>query len=449
MPEVLPFRGVRYAVSRAASLARLVAPPYDVVSPEQRAELAARSPHNVIHLTLGEERPGDGPEEDRYLRAARWFRSWIEDGTLRRDAEPACYALEQSFTGPDGRPRARRGFVAACRLHAYAEGIVLPHEKTLSAALADRFALTRATRANFSPVFGLYEDERGDGHRALEAAIAAAGDPVAEVDTDDGTHHRMWRIEGRAAAGPLHRVLAERKVYIADGHHRYEAALAYRDLVDAERPGTPAKAGHRYVMMALCSMADPGLVIYPTHRLVGGLRTLPFGPFLEGLARFFLVDTLAEDLRRPAGRAWAVAKLAEHSGKSTTFLMVSAEDGKGRILTLRDDVALSAVPLPANVTLRDLDVTALHEIVFRHLLGISPDSQERGENVRFEMDAGEVVSRTLSGEYQLGFLVNPTPMWQVQAVAESGETMPQKSTFFYPKMPSGLVLRDLDEQLGW
>ncbi len=449
MPEVLPFRGVRYAASRAASLSRLVAPPYDVISPELRAELAARSPHNVIHLTLGEERPGDGPEDNRYLRAARSFRSWLEDGTLRRDAEPAYYALEQSFTGPDGRPRTRRGFVAACRLHPYAEGIVLPHEKTLSAALADRFALIGAGRANFSPVFGLYEDERGDGHRALEAAIAAAGDPVAEADTDDGTHHRMWRIESRAAAGPLHRVLAERKVYIADGHHRYEAALAYRDVIDAERPGAPAKAGYRYVMVALCSMADPGLVIYPTHRLVGGLRTFPFGPFLEELSRFFTVDTLVEDLRRPAGRAWAVSKLAEHSGKSTTFLMVSAEDGKGRILTLRDDVDLSAVALPGNVTLRDLDVTALHEIIFRHLLGISPDSQQRGENVRFEMDAGEIVSRTLSGEYQLGFLVNPTPMWQVQAVAESGETMPQKSTFFYPKMPSGLVLRDLDEQLGW
>jgi hypothetical protein len=200
--------------------------------------------------------------------------------------------------------------------------------------------------------------------------------------------------------------------------------------------------------MTFCSMSDPGVVIYPTHRLVGGLEGFRLAPFLETLERYFVVDTLLEDLRRPAGRAWAVSKLAEHSGKSTTFLMVAAQDGKGRILTLRDDADLAGVPLPANITVRDLDVTALHDIIFQHVLGMSSRSQELGENVRFEMDAGEVVTRTLSGDYQLGFLVNPTPMWQVQAVAESGETMPQKSTFFYPKLASGLVLRKIHEELA-
>ncbi|HEY5629246.1 MAG TPA: DUF1015 family protein, partial [Candidatus Limnocylindrales bacterium] len=203
-----------------------------------------------------------------------------------------------------------------------------------------------------------------------------------------------------------------------------------------------------FVMMTLVSMSDPGLVIYPTHRLVRGVASLDLRRFLEGLARYFVVDTLLEDLRRPAGRAWAVSKLAEHSGKSTTFLMVTAEDGKGRILTLRDDAEFAGVPLPSNITVRDLDVTALHQVVFEHLLGMSPESQERGENLRYEMDAGEVVSRTLDRQYQLGFLVNPTPMWQVQAVAEAGETMPIKSTFFYPKLPSGLVMRRVNDPLG-
>jgi uncharacterized protein (DUF1015 family) len=240
---------------------------------------------------------------------------------------------------------------------------------------------------------------------------------------------------------PLRDLLAPRRVLIADGHHRYEAALAYRDHVDRADPGLPADAGHRFIMMTVCSMADPGLVIFPTHRLVHGLPALRLPSFLEQLARYFDVETLLEDLRRPAGRAWAVSKLAEHAGKSTTFLMVSAEDKKGRILTLRDDADFRAVALPENVTLRDLDVTALHAIVLQHLLGLSPRSQEKQEHLRYEMDAGEAVNRTLSGEYQLGFLVNPTPMWQVAAVAESGETMPQKSTFFYPKLPSGLTMR--------
>jgi uncharacterized protein (DUF1015 family) len=448
MPEVLPFRGLRYAASRAAALSRVIAPPYDVISPGYRDELAQRSAHNLVHLILGRDESGDSPEHNKYLRAGRTLEDWLADGTLRQDPTPSVYPLEQSFTGPDGRPRVRRALIAACRLHRYAEGLVLPHERTLTGPKADRLELLKTTRANLSAVFGLYEDDKGEGQRALEAAIGAAGDPVAEADSDDGTHHRLWRVEARAAMAPLRRIVAERRIYIADGHHRYESALVYRDLVDRERPGLPDRAGHRFIMMALCSMADPGLVIYPTHRLVSHLPALDLPAFLRGVERYFTVDTLMEDLRRPAGRAWAVSKLADHSGKSTTFLMVTAEDKKGRILTLRDDADLAGVPLPENVTLRDLDVTALHEIVFHHLLGVSPRSQELGENVRYEMDAGEVVSRTLSGEYQVGFLVNPTPMWQVQAVAESGETMPQKSTFFYPKLAGGLVLRRLDEELG-
>ncbi len=448
MPDVLPFRGIRYAASRAATLSRLIAPPYDSVSPALRDELAARSPHNLIHVTLGKEQPGDGPSDNKYLRAAQAFERWLVDGTLRPDAEPALYPLEQSFTGPDGRPRARRGLIAACRLYAYKEGIVLPHEKTLSGPRADRLELLKRVKANLSPIFSLYEDEGAEGHRALEAAIAGAGEPVAEADSDDGTHHRLWRVEEPGAVETLRLVLASRKAFIADGHHRYESALAYRDMVDQEEPGLGPDAGHRFIMMTLCSMADPGLVIYPTHRLLSGMAGFELGRFLDQLGRFFTVDTLIEDLHRPAGRAWAVARLAEHSGKSTAFLMVSAEDGKGRILTLRDDADLAGLPLPRNVTLRELDVTALHSIIFQHLLGLSPRSQELGENVRYEMDAGEVVTRTLSGEHQLGFLVNPTPMWQVQAVAESGETMPQKSTFFYPKLASGLVMRRIHEDLG-
>ena len=448
MPAVFPFRAVRYAASRPKALGTLVSPPYDAISPAYRDELAARSPHNVVHVILDKDRPGDGPEENKYVRGGRAFREWLAAGVVRPDPQPALFLLEQSFTGPDGRPLVRRGVVAACRLHDYAEGLVLPHEKTLTGPKADRLEVLKQVRANLSPIFGLYEDDRRDAHAAVAQAVAAAGEPVSEAYTDDGTHHSLWRLEDEGWRRRLQETLASRPVLIADGHHRYESALAYRDLVDREQPGLPADAGHRYILMTLCSMADPGLVIFPTHRLVHGLGSLKLSAFLEQLARFFEVETLLEDLRRPAGRAWAVSKLADHAGKSTTFLMVSAEDKKGRILTLRDDANLTGVALPENVTLRDLDVTALHGIVFQHLLGLSPASQERQEHLRYEMDAGEVVSRTLSGEYQLGFLVNPTPMWQVAAVAESGVTMPQKSTFFYPKLPSGLVMRRLDEPLG-
>jgi uncharacterized protein (DUF1015 family) len=440
MPEVLPFRGVRYAASRAAPLSRLVAPPYDVISPAQREELAARSPHNVVHLDLEPERPGDAPGA-KYARSAAALRAWLAEGVLRQDPAPSFYPLEQTFTGPDGHTRVRRAVLVACRLHAYSEGLVLAHERTLSGPRLDRLELLRHVRANLSPIFGLYEDDRGEGHRVLAAALASAGDPVAEADSEDGTHHTLWRVADPAAVAGIQAILARREVIIADGHHRYEAALAYRDRLDREPAASPAVTGHRYVLMALCSTADPGLFVYPTHRLLWGIPAFSLARFLDALSRFFVVETLVEDLRRPAGRAWAVSRLAEHAGKSTAFLMVTAEDGKGRVLTLRDDADLAGVALPANITLRDLDVTVLHTIVFQHLLGLSPASQERGENVEYVVDAGGAVNRILAGERQVGFLVNPTPLWQVQAVAESGETMPQKSTYFYPKLASGLVLR--------
>jgi uncharacterized protein (DUF1015 family) len=449
MPAVHPFRAVRYTASRSPALSKLISPPYDVVSPQHRDELAASSPHNIIHVTLDTERPGDGPDENKYVRAARSWNEWMAAGVLRQDPRPAIYAIEQAFTGPDGHPLVRRGAIVNVRLHPYEDGIILPHEKTLSRALADRLELLKRVKVNLSSPFGLYEDDRREGHRALADAILSAGEPVAEADSEeDGSHHRLWRIEDLDAIERLRAVLGPRKVFIADGHHRYESSLAYRDLVDRENPGLPDDAGHRYIMMTLCSMNDPGLVIFPTHRLVFGLQGFRLAAFLDQLEQYFEVETLLEDLRRPAGRAWAVSKLADHCGKSTTFLMVSAEDKKGRILTARDDADFSGVALPENVTVRDLDVTALHGIVLQHLLGLSPQAQERQENVRFEMDAGEVVNRTLSGEFQLGFLVNPTPMWQVAAVAESGETMPQKSTFFYPKLATGLAMRIVHEKVG-
>jgi len=447
MPEVLPFRGIRYATSRPLALSRLISPPYDVISPLQRDELAARSPHNAVHIILDRELPGDGPTENKYTRAARTFATWLADGTLKPDPLPALYPVEHDFTGPEGRPRVRRGLVVACRLHAYREGVVLPHERTLKSPRVDRLELVKHVQANLSPIFGLFEDEHGSGQKALEAAIAGSPEPVAEAASDDGTLHRLWRVSDPELVGPLRRVLADKKIFIADGHHRYESALAYRDLVDRERPGLPPRAGHRYIMMTLCSMSDPGLVIYPTHRLVRGLEGFRPERLLEGVGRYFAVETLQEDLRRPAGRAWAVSKLAEHAGKSTTFLMILAEDSRGRILTLRDDADLSGVALPASSTVRDLDVSALHAVVLQHLLGLSPSAQETEGVVDYELDVGQAVTRTLSGEYQLGFLMNPTPMWQVQAVAEMGETMPQKSTFFFPKLATGLVMRRIHEEL--
>jgi len=442
MAEIVPFRAVRYAAAKGRALGQLLAPPYDLTSQEQRDELLRRSPENIIHLTLGEERPGDGPTENKYTRAAAHWTRWLERGVLVRDPVPALYPLEQGFWAPDGRALRRRGFLAAVRLHEFGDGVVVPHEKTLVAPKADRLEVIKAVRANLSPVFGLYRDESGATAEALEVACQA--EPVAETDSDDGVHHRLWRVEDREGIASLQRLLDGQRIFLADGHHRYETALVYRRALEESEPGLPADGGHHYVLMFLCPMSDPGLFLFATHRLLHGLRDFSLPTFLERLERFFLVETLGEDARRPAGRAWAIAKLAEHAGKSTTFLMVTAEDQRARVLTLRDDADLPAVGLPADATLADLDVTILHSVVFQHLLGLSPEAQEKQENVTYVRDAGEAVNRVFSGEHPVGFLLNPTPMWQVEAVGEAGETMPQKSTLFYPRLQSGLVMRGVD-----
>jgi uncharacterized protein (DUF1015 family) len=442
MASIVPFRGIRYAASRGRALGQLVAPPYDLISQEQRDEFLRRSPHNVVHLTLGEDRPGDGPQSNKYTRAAEYWKSWLAEGVLQQDPSPSLYALEQSFWAPDGRHLKRRGVMAAVRLQEFREGIIVPHERTLTGPKADRLELIKAVRANLSPIFGIYRDQPGATAAALAPVLER--DPVAETDSDDGVHHRLWRADAPEVVQALQALLAEKRVFIADGHHRYETALLYRRLVDEATPGLPDDGGHRYILMFLCPMSDPGLILFPTHRLIFGLKDLEVGALVESLSRYFTVETLPEDIRRPAGRAWAVQKLAEHGGKSTAFLMVTAQDQKARVLTARDDVDLADAELPASETLRALDVTVLHSIVLQHLLGLSLRSQEQQENVTYVRDAGEAVNRVLSGEHQVGFLLNPTPMWQVEAVGDAGLTMPQKSTLFVPRLQSGLVMRAID-----
>ena len=445
VPAIAPFRGIRYQ-DQGAALSALLSPPYDVLSPETRAVLAARSPHNAVYLILDPARPSDGPGDNRYLRAANRFASWLAEGTLRRDSRPALYPLEQAYLAPDGRQHVRRGFIAAVRLHDFRDGVVLPHEGTLAAPKADRLELLKTARANLSPVFGLYQDEPNRTLAAFAAALSS--EPVSEADTADGVHHRLWRVDDPVTVAAVQRLLSGQRVLIADGHHRYAAALGYRDLVDAAAPGLPPDAGHRWVLMFLCSTTDPGLLIFPTHRAVSGLRDFRAADLASRLERFFRVETIAEDVRRTSGRAWAISRLAEHLGRSTAFLVVTAEDQKARLLALRDDADLSSLRLPRNENLRALDVTVLHAAVLQGALGLSPASQERQENLTYLRDAGEAVSRTLSGEFQATFLLNPTPLWQVEAVAESGEVMPQKSTWFHPKIPAGLVFREVDPRSG-
>ena len=439
MAELVPFRGIRYAANRGRELGQLLAPPYDLISQEQRDELLRRSPHNVVHLTLGEDRSGDSAQSNKYTRAAAYWRAWQAEGILQPDAAASFYPLEQSFWAPDGRQLIRRGFMAAVRLTEFSEGIIVPHEKTHAAPKADRLAILKTVAANLSPLFGLYRDEAGATAAALDQACAA--EPVAETDSDDGVHHRLWKVEDPAQLAALTGLVKDQRIFIADGHHRYESMLVYRRWLAEQRGALPEWGGHQYGLMFLCPFSDPGLVIYPTHRLVFGLKELGLAGLLAKLERYFTIQLVDESLRKAVGRAWAISRLSEHMGKSSAFLLITAQDRKARLLTLRDGADLSGLPLPAHETLRALDASVLQGVVLEGLLGAA--SCDPG-NLAFLRDAGEAVTRTLSGEYEAAFLLNPTPMWQVQAVADAGLTMPQKSTWFHPKIPSGLVLREVD-----
>jgi uncharacterized protein (DUF1015 family) len=437
VPVIAPFQGIRYACS-GRELSSRIAPPYDIITPAQRDVLAARDAHGIVHLILDRGLEGDVPGNDRYSRSAERLREWTTSGILKRDPRPALYGLEQVFVAPDGRERVRRGVMAAVRLHDLREGIVRAHEATVPATVEDRLTLLRHVRTDLSPVFGLHDDPRGEVASALASAFQR--DAVAEAVADDGTRHRLWRIDDAPTIAAVQKALVDRRVLIADGHHRYAAALAYRDELDRVKPGLPADGGHRFTLMYLLAKSDPGLVIFPTHRLLRSLGGVTPDELARRLAPWFQVEIIEEDIRRPTGRAWAVSRLSEHMGKSSAFLLVTARDGRARLVTLRDGADLSGLPLPAHETLRALDASVLQAI----LEGVLGAACAEPGNLAFVRDAGDAVTRTLSGEYEAAFLLNPTPMWQVQAVADAGLTMPQKSTWFHPKIPSGLVLREVD-----
>jgi uncharacterized protein (DUF1015 family) len=418
--EIAPLRGVLYDGAKAGPLDRLLAPPYDVISPADRESLEALSPHNVVRLILPK---GEG--DDRYANAARLYREWLGSGALRRDERPAFYRYQQVFTA-EGRSYTRTGFIGRVRLRRFEERVVLPHERTLAAPKQDRLKLTRACGAWFSQVFGLYSDPSG----AAEAAFGELADraPEMEARAADGTTHRLWRVTDPAAQGRVAEALAERHVYIADGHHRYETMLALRDELRTE--------GAQYGPLFLCRMEDPGLAVLATHRVVHSLPSFDLEGALRRAGQFF-----ASDEQRPGDAEAVRAELARRGQKAPTLGLASG--GRMFFLSLRPDADLSeAVPGPAVV--RRLDVTLLHSLLLERILGIDRAAQEKQANLRYVKDLGQALRDSGAPDVQAAFLLNPTRVHDLKAVADAGEVMPQKSTYFFPKLASGLVIHSVE-----
>jgi len=430
MARLRPFRAWRYA-SVQADISSLIAPPYDVISPEQRAALIRGDAHNVVSLELP-----DGPLDpdapgNRYANGAATWAEWRADGTLARDDCDAIYVLEQRFE-VGGCAVSRRALIAEVGLEPFDAGVVLPHERTLPKALGDRFQLVRATAANFSQVFGLFDDPDLASDEFFETAARTT--PVATATDADGVASTLWAITDEGTIERIRALLADARIFIADGHHRYTTALAYRDERRAAAPAdAPADPDYDYVMMALVNMDDPDLVVLPTHRVADAEGEFDAQAFWQALGQHFDIEELAPG--HPAS--------ALEGRDRATYLVKTRADSAPRLVTLRSDIDLdAAIPLDRSEEWKGLDVAVLQELILDPLLGIHPDRPETLERLRFPKDAHEALSMT--AEHDVAFVVRPTRMDQLRAVALAGETMPQKSTYFYPKLPSGLVLRSID-----
>ncbi|MGH7437137.1 MAG: DUF1015 domain-containing protein [Polyangiaceae bacterium] len=436
MAEIAPLTPLRYDLSRVpGGLASVVAPPYDVISSDERAQLAAREAHNVVKLILPE---GEG--DAKYASAAQILAGWREEKVLVRDDEPGFYRYDQTFVPPGAAPGApsitRRGFLALVKLAPFSDRIVLPHERTLSGPKEDRLRLFRATRANLSPGFMLYRDATG----SLDASLAEANE-IARFSTADGVTHVLSKVSKREALRAIVAGVEKSSLLIADGHHRYETAVRYCQEVSEANPGAPARAEHRYFMTFLVNGDDPNLVVFPTHRHVHSLASFSFDAVVSGVRDWFAVEELARGVAADA----AIAALRK-AGAARPSVVAAAPDGRAAVLTVRADVDLARHPTLGKLVpaLRKTDVAVLHSGILEQVLGITPEAQAAKANLWYPQDGRATLEALRGGKGQVLFLMNATPVAQVRDVAEAGEVMPQKSTFFYPKVFTGLAIHTLD-----
>jgi uncharacterized protein (DUF1015 family) len=416
MAEVRPLTALHYNLAAIPSLGDVAAPPYDVIDPDRRARLLERSPFNVVELDLPES-PSGG---DRYEHAAETLEEWTLQGILSADREPALWALTQEYDTPDGSRRTRRGLLCRVRVTDYGPGLVRPHERTQPGPKQDRLDLTRATRHNLSPIFSLHP---GDAWRHVEPHVR--GPHWAEARDDEGTTNRIWRVGDADAHRAVTAELAEAELLIADGHHRYETARTYADEIGGDGP-------HRYTLMALVSLSDPGLTVFGYHRLLTDLgRTEDQRALGDAIRARFDVEEVSLDRLDPAG--------AEGIG---VFGYVDAHHRQGYRLRLKDPGILKRAIPGTSDAYRTLDAAILETLLLGEALGMSPADIEAKRGIAYTASAQSALN-SLDGESDAVFLMRPTPVDQVRAVAAAGETMPPKSTFFFPKLLTGIVFNPL------
>ncbi len=431
MADILPFRALRYDPQRV-SASQVVTQPYDKITPAMQERYYAASPYNLVRIILGHRDP-DAPGNNVYTRAAAFGRAWRTEGILRADETPSIYSYSQTFTAPTGTKFERRGFIALGRVEDYSAKVVFRHEQTLSKPKADRLDLLRATRAHYEQLFLLYEDS-GE----IDSALATSQPPTIDVTDEYGVAHRVWQISDAAVIAKVQEKMRDKKLVIADGHHRYETALNYRNESRSAAGAQPnPQAPYEFVMMTFVNMNDPGLLVLPTHRVVHSLNSFSVEDFQAAARAYFEVAEIDPSL----DAARATTLLREKGRTGTALLAVTAN----RAFLLHSPKP-AAAKFFAGLSTRQqaLDVVQLHKVLLEGVLQLSEESIRNQQNLSYLREASEALDQVRKGAANLAFLMNPCPVSQVRDVAFAGEVMPQKSTDFYPKLMSGLTAYALD-----
>ncbi len=432
MAEIRPFHGVYYNQSLVKDPATVVCPPYDIVTPQMQQELYQRSECNFVRLEFGRELPQDKDTDNKYTRSAATLGKWLEQGVLEVAETPAVY-LHDHYFNYQGREYRRRGIVCLVKLEEWSRMVVRPHEGTLAEPRGDRLSLLWALQANTSPILALFEDRGRKLSSLLE--LQSQSEPMLKIATDSGEGHCLWAITDTRVISQICSRLAHRSLYIADGHHRYESALAYQRERRTYSSSVSGEEPFDFVMMTLVDFADPGLVILPAHRLVRGMTKSALDGLIARLRTFFEVEELPLD----AANMWQQVNdlLAEKTGEVRLVLYGLTREHLF-VLGLRDFTAVSLmIPYFHSELYKKLDVSIVDHVILEELLGLSHDMP--GVFLAYNCDGLEAINRVLDQEYELAFIVNPVKPEMVKAIADSGDRMPRKSTYFYPKVPAGLV----------
>ena len=440
MVEIVPFRGILYNPEKIIDFSDVIAPPYDVISPQEQEQLHQRHPNNIIRLILGKTRETDNDKDNRYTRAANFLKTWMDSKILIRDAIPAFYLSSVDFQ-IETQHITRFGLVALVRLEPFEKGLILPHEKTFSKVKSERLILRKACHANFSPVFSLYSDH--DNILSTLKQAVTTRSPDMEMYDINGFFQRLWKITDPAIHQTISESMASKTIFIADGHHRYETALNYQEWISTNTPNFSENHPANFIMMSLSSMEDPGLVILPAHRILREVDIEILNTFERRVEPYFDITTFDfKPHEMDSVRERFISQL--HSNKEQNCIGVFMKNRDSfSLLKLKPGIMERLFRNEIPEALRYLDVTVLTRLIFMDILGFDQKRLDNEKLISYSSKEKEAIEIVRSENYDITFILNPTKIEQVQEVAQKGLIMPRKSTYFYPKVISGHVLNSL------